>query len=83
MTLTEDATVAERSQLALALKQKASETRAWGPGPREALEGAGNKSKPDMITCQDPKPHHNLPRTVADQTQLGTPKRRSTKFACF
>ena len=45
MTPTEGVPVAEGSQLSLAPKQKASETRAWGSGPREALEGAGNESK--------------------------------------
>lgn len=58
MTLTE--AVAEGSQMSLAPKQKASETHAWGPGPTEALEGAGNKSQTDMVTSQGPKPHQNL-----------------------
>lgn len=83
MTLTEGVPVAEGSQLSLALKQKASETRAWGPGPREAQEGAGNKSKTDMITSQDPKPHQKLPGTVADRAQLGTPKTKSTIVYLF
>jgi hypothetical protein len=64
MTPTEGVPVAEGSQLSLAPKQKASETRAWGSGPREALEGAGNESKADTITSQDPKPHQNLPATA-------------------
>lgn len=76
MTLTEGVPVAEGSQLSLTLKQKASETREWGPGPREPLEGAGSQT--EMIISQDPKPHQNLPGTVAEHTQLDTPKTRST-----
>lgn len=82
MTLTEGVPVAEGSQLSLAPKQKASETQAWGPGPREA-RGAENKSKTDRITSQDPKLHPKLPGTVADQAQPGTPETKSTMVYLF
>lgn len=75
MTLTEAVPMAEGSQMSLAPKQKASETHAWGPGPTEALEGAGNKSQ------TDPLPRVlNLTKTCWDSGRPGTARKLKDKL---